>query len=115
MGWGVDGEDDHHGDCAGGVDGRKEERAAGVGVGPKPAPPEGDHLLSAGSDACVSHLRLSHTKAAVKAALADDFDTPGAVAAVLDLIHQANRQLKVVTKVTPVATKEGFCLVGFPS
>ncbi|XP_045444740.1 probable cysteine--tRNA ligase, mitochondrial isoform X2 [Pipistrellus kuhlii] len=42
--------------------------------------------------------RLSHTKAAVKAALADDFDTPGAVDAVLDLIHQANRQLKVVTK-----------------
>ncbi|XP_059541107.1 probable cysteine--tRNA ligase, mitochondrial isoform X4 [Myotis daubentonii] len=42
--------------------------------------------------------RLNHTQAAVKAALADDFDTPGAVDAVLDLIHQANRQLKVVTK-----------------
>lgn len=53
----------------------------------------------------VSHLRLNHTQAAVKAALADDFDTPGAVDAVLDLIHQANRQLKVVTKVTPVTTK----------
>lgn len=76
-----------------------------MGVGHKPAPPEGGHLLSAVSDTCVSHLRLSHTKAAVKAALADDFDTPGAVDAVLDLIHQANRQLKVVTKVTPVATK----------
>ncbi|XP_054430297.1 LOW QUALITY PROTEIN: probable cysteine--tRNA ligase, mitochondrial [Pteronotus mesoamericanus] len=42
--------------------------------------------------------RLSHTKAAVKAALADDFDTPGAVDAIMDLIHQGNRQLKVVTK-----------------
>ncbi|XP_036106305.1 probable cysteine--tRNA ligase, mitochondrial isoform X1 [Molossus molossus] len=42
--------------------------------------------------------RLSHTKAAVKAALADDFDTPGAVDAVMDLIHQGNRQLKVVAK-----------------
>lgn len=44
--------------------------------------------------------RLSHTKVAVKAALADDFDTPGAVDAIMDLIHQGNRQLKVVTKVT---------------
>lgn len=42
--------------------------------------------------------RLSHTKAAVKAALADDFDTPGAVDAIMDLIHQGNRQLKVVAK-----------------
>lgn len=42
--------------------------------------------------------RLSHTKAAVKAALADDFDTPQAVDAVMELIRQGNRQLKVVTK-----------------
>lgn len=42
VGWGGKGEDDHHGDCAGGADGRKE-RAAGVGVGHKPAPPEGGH------------------------------------------------------------------------
>ncbi|XP_070434601.1 probable cysteine--tRNA ligase, mitochondrial isoform X6 [Equus przewalskii] len=42
--------------------------------------------------------RLSHTKGAVKAALADDFDTPGAVDAVMDLIHHGNRQLKAVTK-----------------
>lgn len=45
--------------------------------------------------------RLSHTRAAVKAALADDFDTPRAVDAIMDLIHQGNRQLKVVAKVTP--------------
>ncbi|XP_014637354.1 PREDICTED: probable cysteine--tRNA ligase, mitochondrial isoform X3 [Ceratotherium simum simum] len=42
--------------------------------------------------------RLSHTKGAVKAALADDFNTPGAVDAVMDLIHHGNRQLKAVTK-----------------
>uniref|UniRef100_K9ILB9 cysteine--tRNA ligase n=1 Tax=Desmodus rotundus TaxID=9430 RepID=K9ILB9_DESRO len=42
--------------------------------------------------------RLSHTRAAVKAALADDFDTPRAVDAIMDLIHQGNRQLKVVAK-----------------
>lgn len=42
--------------------------------------------------------RLSHTKAAVKAALADDFDTPGAMDAIMDLIHHGNRQLKTVTK-----------------
>ncbi|KAM5278800.1 putative cysteine--tRNA ligase, mitochondrial isoform 2-T2 [Hipposideros larvatus] len=41
--------------------------------------------------------RLSHTTAAVKAALADDFDTPGAVGAIMDLIHHGNRQLKTVT------------------
>ncbi|KAK2507988.1 hypothetical protein MC885_012084 [Smutsia gigantea] len=42
--------------------------------------------------------RLSHTKAAVQAALADDFDTARAVDAVMGLIHHGNRQLKVVTQ-----------------
>lgn len=42
--------------------------------------------------------RLSHTKAAVKTALADDFDTPRAVDAIMDLIHHGNRQLKAITK-----------------
>lgn len=42
--------------------------------------------------------RLSHTKTTVKAALADDFDTPRAVDAIMDLIHQGNKQLKVVAK-----------------
>ncbi|XP_053515864.1 probable cysteine--tRNA ligase, mitochondrial isoform X2 [Artibeus jamaicensis] len=42
--------------------------------------------------------RLSRTKTAVKAALADDFDTPRAVDAIMDLIRQGNRQLKVVAK-----------------
>ncbi|XP_035933005.1 putative cysteine--tRNA ligase, mitochondrial isoform X2 [Halichoerus grypus] len=37
--------------------------------------------------------RLRHAKQAVKAALADDFDTPAAVDAVMDLIHHGNRQL----------------------
>lgn len=49
----------------------------------------------------MSPPRLSHTKAAVKAALADDFDTPGAVDAIMDLIHHGNRQLQLVTKVRP--------------
>ncbi|XP_062982210.1 probable cysteine--tRNA ligase, mitochondrial isoform X2 [Elgaria multicarinata webbii] len=44
--------------------------------------------------------RLAHTKATVKAACADDFDTPRAVGAIMDLIHHGNRQLKAVTKET---------------
>ncbi|XP_054831088.1 probable cysteine--tRNA ligase, mitochondrial [Eublepharis macularius] len=42
--------------------------------------------------------RLSHTKEVIKAACADDFDTPRAVGAIMDLIHHGNRQLKAVTK-----------------
>ncbi|XP_077199879.1 putative cysteine--tRNA ligase, mitochondrial isoform X2 [Paroedura picta] len=44
--------------------------------------------------------RLSDTKATVKASCADDFDTPRAVGAIMDLIHHGNRQLKAVTKET---------------
>ncbi|XP_073520465.1 probable cysteine--tRNA ligase, mitochondrial [Phyllobates terribilis] len=46
---------------------------------------------------------LNETKVNVKAALADDFDTLGAVNAVLDLIHHGNRQLKAVSKGIPEA------------
>ncbi|KAF4789831.1 putative cysteine--tRNA ligase, mitochondrial [Turdus rufiventris] len=42
--------------------------------------------------------RLTNTKVTVKAAFADDFDTSRAVAAIMDLIHHGNRQLKAVTK-----------------
>ncbi|XP_074048137.1 putative cysteine--tRNA ligase, mitochondrial isoform X2 [Macrotis lagotis] len=42
--------------------------------------------------------RLTSTKVAIKAAFADDFDTPRAVDAIMDLIHHGNRQLKAVTK-----------------
>ncbi|NXT38737.1 SYCM protein, partial [Pelecanoides urinatrix] len=42
--------------------------------------------------------RLANTKVTVKAAFADDFDTSRAVAAIVDLIHHGNRQLKAVTK-----------------
>ncbi|XP_063160913.1 probable cysteine--tRNA ligase, mitochondrial isoform X2 [Candoia aspera] len=42
--------------------------------------------------------KLALTKATVEAACADDFDTPRAIRAVLDLIHYGNRQLKTVTK-----------------
>ncbi|XP_053311233.1 probable cysteine--tRNA ligase, mitochondrial [Spea bombifrons] len=41
---------------------------------------------------------LNETKVNVKAAFADDFDTPRAVDAVMDLIHHGNRQLKAVSK-----------------
>ncbi|XP_069061221.1 probable cysteine--tRNA ligase, mitochondrial isoform X2 [Pleurodeles waltl] len=44
--------------------------------------------------------RFTDTKVNVKAALADDFDTPRAVESVMDLIHHGNRQLKAVTKET---------------
>lgn len=50
----------------------------------------------------------------MKAALADDFDTPGAVDAVMDLIHHGNRQLKAVTKVTlRTGPQRGVCSVSF--
>ena len=49
----------------------------------------------------LSSPRLGHTKAAVQAALADDFDTVRAVDAVMDLVHHGNRQLKAATEVTP--------------
>ncbi|XP_052017887.1 probable cysteine--tRNA ligase, mitochondrial isoform X1 [Apodemus sylvaticus] len=42
--------------------------------------------------------RLASTKKAVKAALANDFDTPRAVSTILDLVHHANRQLRAVSK-----------------
>ncbi|XP_054945316.1 probable cysteine--tRNA ligase, mitochondrial isoform X1 [Physeter macrocephalus] len=42
--------------------------------------------------------RLGRTKGAVQAALADDFNTPGAVDAVTDLAHHGNRQLKAAAK-----------------
>ncbi|XP_035174014.1 probable cysteine--tRNA ligase, mitochondrial isoform X2 [Oxyura jamaicensis] len=42
--------------------------------------------------------RLANTKVNVKAAFADDFDTSRAVAAIMDLVHHGNRQLKAVTK-----------------
>ncbi|XP_031814566.1 probable cysteine--tRNA ligase, mitochondrial isoform X3 [Sarcophilus harrisii] len=42
--------------------------------------------------------RLTSTKDAIKAAFADDFDTPRAVDAIMDLIRHGNRQLKAVTK-----------------
>ncbi|XP_077014796.1 putative cysteine--tRNA ligase, mitochondrial isoform X2 [Tamandua tetradactyla] len=44
--------------------------------------------------------RLANTKVAVQAAFADDFDTPRALDAIMDLIHHGNRQLKAVTKET---------------
>ncbi|KAM7065815.1 putative cysteine--tRNA ligase, mitochondrial isoform 4-T5 [Acridotheres tristis] len=49
--------------------------------------------------------RLANTKVTVKAAFADDFDTSRAVAAIMDLIHHGNRQLKAVTKVAVAADK----------
>ncbi|XP_007501351.2 probable cysteine--tRNA ligase, mitochondrial isoform X3 [Monodelphis domestica] len=45
--------------------------------------------------------RLTSTKVEIKAAFADDFDTPRAVDAIMDLVHHGNRQLKAVTKEAP--------------
>ncbi|XP_037384584.1 probable cysteine--tRNA ligase, mitochondrial [Talpa occidentalis] len=45
--------------------------------------------------------RLSHTKGVVRAALADDFDTPRAVDAIMDLVHHGNRQLRAATEEEP--------------
>ncbi|PNJ78210.1 CARS2 isoform 29, partial [Pongo abelii] len=42
--------------------------------------------------------RLSSTKRAVKAALADDFDTPRVVDAILGLAHHGNGQLRASPK-----------------
>ncbi|XP_069746504.1 probable cysteine--tRNA ligase, mitochondrial isoform X2 [Narcine bancroftii] len=42
--------------------------------------------------------RLNATKADVKAAFADDFDTPRATNSIINLIHHGNRQLQTVTK-----------------
>ena len=52
--------------------------------------------------------RLRHTREAVKAALADDFDTPAAVDAVMDLIHRGNGQLQARTKVAPAHGRGAF-------
>ncbi|KAG8452105.1 hypothetical protein GDO86_004049 [Hymenochirus boettgeri] len=41
---------------------------------------------------------LNEAKRNVKAAFSDDFDTPRALDAVMDLIHHSNRQLKTVSK-----------------
>nr|XP_045001108.1 probable cysteine--tRNA ligase, mitochondrial isoform X1 [Jaculus jaculus] len=44
--------------------------------------------------------RLTSTEAAVRAALADDFNTARAVGAILDLVHLGNTQLRAVSKET---------------
>lgn len=44
--------------------------------------------------------RLAETKATVGTALADDFDTPQAIQAVMNLVYHGNRQLQPVSKVT---------------
>lgn len=47
-----------------------------------------------------SCLRLAEGKSSVVKALADDFDTPRAIGAVMNLVHHGNRQLQPVSKVT---------------
>ncbi|XP_061759664.1 probable cysteine--tRNA ligase, mitochondrial [Nerophis ophidion] len=44
--------------------------------------------------------RLDQTKARVTTALADDFDTPQAISAIMDLVHHANCQLQPVCSST---------------
>ncbi|XP_020921573.1 probable cysteine--tRNA ligase, mitochondrial isoform X3 [Sus scrofa] len=62
-----------------------------------------DFLRSASPDVfrlfCLrSSYRLGRTKGAVQAALADDFNTPRAVDAVVELIHHGNRELKAAAE-----------------
>ncbi|KAJ7319791.1 hypothetical protein JRQ81_019302 [Phrynocephalus forsythii] len=58
------------------------------------------HLLREAVREDILWERLATTKATVKEALADDFDTPRAVSTIMDLIHHGNRQLMAVTKET---------------
>ncbi|XP_053168592.1 probable cysteine--tRNA ligase, mitochondrial isoform X3 [Hemicordylus capensis] len=58
------------------------------------------HLLCEAIREDVLWERLASTKATIKAACVDNFDTPRAVAAIMDLVHHGNRQLKAVTKET---------------
>nr|XP_031530756.1 probable cysteine--tRNA ligase, mitochondrial [Vicugna pacos] len=47
---------------------------------------------------CSFPQSLGRTKGAVQEALADDFNTPGAVDAVMGLVHHGNRQLKAASE-----------------
>ncbi|KAL4656980.1 putative cysteine-tRNA ligase, mitochondrial [Arapaima gigas] len=49
-------------------------------------------------DETVLWQRLAHTKTSVHKALADDFDTPRAVDAVMSLVHHGNCQLQAIPK-----------------
>ncbi|XP_076159005.1 putative cysteine--tRNA ligase, mitochondrial [Alosa pseudoharengus] len=56
------------------------------------------HLLCQPIEETVLWERLASTQTSVRAALADDFDTPRAVDAIMNLIHQCNCQLQTVSK-----------------
>lgn len=45
-------------------------------------------------------FRLAETKSSVVQALADDFDTPQAIGAVMKLVYHGNCQLQPVSKVS---------------
>ncbi|XP_062904402.1 probable cysteine--tRNA ligase, mitochondrial isoform X2 [Mobula hypostoma] len=55
-------------------------------------------LICSSVDETLLWERLNATKADVKAAFADDFDTPGATDSIINLIHHGNRQLQTVSK-----------------
>ncbi|KAG9335010.1 hypothetical protein JZ751_006151 [Albula glossodonta] len=50
---------------------------------------------------------LTATQSSIEAALADDFDTPRAIDAIMSLVHQGNRQLQAVTKVGQTQDSSG--------
>ncbi|XP_051558462.1 probable cysteine--tRNA ligase, mitochondrial isoform X2 [Myxocyprinus asiaticus] len=56
------------------------------------------HLLCQPVEEGILWKRLSATQASVQTALADDFDTPKAVDAIMSLIHHGNCQLQPATK-----------------
>ncbi|XP_016411184.1 probable cysteine--tRNA ligase, mitochondrial isoform X2 [Sinocyclocheilus rhinocerous] len=57
------------------------------------------HLLCQPIEEGILWERLSATQSSVRKALADDFDTPKAVGAIMSLIHHGNCQLQPATKV----------------
>ncbi|XP_067116391.1 cysteine--tRNA ligase, mitochondrial isoform X2 [Osmerus mordax] len=54
--------------------------------------------------------RLEETKASVRKALADDFDTPRAIGAIMNLVYHGNRHLQPITK--PVGSPRSPAVFG---
>lgn len=66
-------------------------------IGDAQAYVRGQLLCSPVQEAFLWH-RLAETKSSVMEALADDFDTPRAVGAVMNLVYDGNRQLQPISK-----------------
>lgn len=58
------------------------------------------------------HFRLAETKSSVVQALADDFDTPQAISAMMNLVYHSNCQLQPISKVTRCVCTSKHNLMG---